>query len=620
MFRFENEYILYALLLIPLLIALYIYVRLKRKKTWTTYGDYPLLKTMFPDMSNRVKTLKFILLCLIYIVLVFALANPQLGASVEKGKRKGIDVMFCLDVSNSMLAQDLSPNRLEAAKRAMLSFIDKLKGDRIGLVVFAGKAFVQLPITSDYAAAKTFISHVSTQSINTQGTDIGTAIDLAASSMLTHQKANQTPQKSATNKVIVVISDGEDHIEDAVEITKSAYKQGINTFTIGIGSSLGVPIPVKTQGGKTVYKKDKEGNTVMTRLNENLLKEIAKTGNGTYIHATNANVGFDMLYKELEKIEKKEIEDVIFSKYNNYYYIPLWIVFFLLIIETLLYDRKIIRLSHFSWINKRIASSILIVFLCGIFSLQAQTRDELKHLRKGNKLYFQAQDLEKEADKLQQKNKELNQIESIKKKQEAQSLYEKASTSYLKSNASNSDYYKSIFNLGSSLYKQGKYEDAAALFDKINSMDAMDKKTKAKAYHNLGNSLLQQKKYQESIDAYKNALKINPSDKDTKYNLEYAKRMMAIQQQQQQQQQQNQQQDKQEKKEDKNEQQQQQQQQQEQDKNKEKNKEKREENKQKNKDTERQLDALQQNERRTQEKVKEAEMRKVKKEKQEKDW
>ena len=170
------------------------------------------------------------------------------------------------------------------------------------------------------------------------------------------------------------------------------------------------------------------------------------------------------------------------------------------------------------------------------------------------------------------------------------------------------------------MYKQGKYEDAAALFDKINSMDAMDKKTKAKAYHNLGNSLLQQKKYQESIDAYKNALKINPSDKDTKYNLEYAKRMMAIQQQQQQQQQQNQQQDKQEKKEDKNEQQQQQQQQQEQDKNKEKNKEKREENKQKNKDTERQLDALQQNERRTQEKVKEAEMRKVKKEKQEKDW
>ncbi|NLJ82702.1 MAG: VWA domain-containing protein, partial [Bacteroidales bacterium] len=275
MFRFENEYILYALFLLPVWVALYAYIRFKQKKIWANYGDVQLLKSMLPDTSYRMKILKFIILCLIYIALIFSLANPELGSNIEKSKRKGIDIMFCVDVSNSMLARDLSPNRLEASKISILSLLDRLKGDRVGLVVFAGKSFVQLPITSDYAAAKTFINQLSTQMISEQGTDIGTAIDLAATSMLPAKTTTSNPKASPTNvnKVIVVISDGEDHWDEVVDIAKAASKKGIRIFTIGIGSVLGEPIPIETKGGKIQYKKDKDGNTVITRLNEKMLKD-----------------------------------------------------------------------------------------------------------------------------------------------------------------------------------------------------------------------------------------------------------------------------------------------------------------------------------------------------------
>ena len=624
MFRFENEYMLYALLLVPFLVFLYIYIRIKQNRNWSNYANMKLLRGMMLEKSPRMKTAKFIILCLAYIALIFSLANPELGSSVEKGKQKGIDIMFCMDVSNSMLAQDFSPNRLEASKRAMMSFLDRVKGDRVGLIVFAGKSFVQLPITSDYAAAKTFISQVSTQSVNEQGTDIGAAIDLAAASMLPQKNTEDILQASnnKVNKVIVVISDGEDHVEDAIEIAKVAAEKGIKIYTIGMGSSLGEPIPVKSLGGSMQYKKDKEGNTIITRLNEKILKDIASTGKGSYIHASNANVGFDALYNELNKIEKNEMEDVIYSKYITKFYFPLWIAFILLVLEVILYDKKVLRLSHFSWLNKRI-TTVLCLMLFSSFAVRAQTRDELKYLRQGNSDYYTGQKLDKKAAELNQKKGELYQNESAQTKQQAQQMYEKASTLYLKSNNSNSDYYKSFFNLGASLYKQGKYKDAASSFEKVASNTSLNKNVRAKAYHNLGNSLLQQKNYKESIDAYKNALKLNASDMDTKYNLEYAKRMLAVQQQQKQQQnknKQNQQQQQQQKQQD-NKNQNNNQQQQQQNKNQQnKDKQNQQQNQDQKKDAKRQLDALQQNERRTQEKVKEAEMQKTRKTHQEKDW
>ena len=225
MFRFENEFMFYGLGMLPVFLFLYIYIRWQQKKALSAFGEQQLIAGLMPEYSGRMKNVKFIIICLIYTCLIFALANPQIGAGMEKGKRKGIDIMFCLDVSNSMLAQDYAPNRLESAKRALMLSIDKLKGDRIGLVVFAGKSFVQLPITSDYAAAKTFISNIDTRSISDQGTDIAGAIDMAAVSMLAPKSSTTVSQNPTVNKVIVVISDGEDHATDAVEMAKEVSKQ-----------------------------------------------------------------------------------------------------------------------------------------------------------------------------------------------------------------------------------------------------------------------------------------------------------------------------------------------------------------------------------------------------------
>ena len=536
MFRFENEYVLYALLLIPVLAGLYVFVRYRHQKTMQKYGEMPLLKLLTPDSSSAIQHFKFILVCVIWTCLVFALANPQMGSGVEKGKRKGIDIMFCIDVSNSMLAQDYSPNRLEAAKRALQLYIDKLKGDRIGIVVFAGSAFVQLPITSDYAAAKMFISNISTQIIATQGTDIATAIDKAAASMLPSEDVVKTPDNQPkTQKIIVVISDGEDHFTEAVEVAASVAKKGMLVYTIGVGNSLGEPIPVRTSSGRTDYKKDRDGNTVITRLNDQILREIAHAGKGSYIHANNAHVGLDILFNELDKLEKADIEDFTFSRYESRYYIPLWIAFILLILEIMLYNKKMFRFRGLEWLRGKQLLCVLILFIGGFFStVNGQTTQEIKDLRQGNRQYSAAEKLEKEAEKLVEKNRESDKQEIAVKKQQAQQLYEEASTNYIKSNASTGNFYKSLYNQGASLYKQGKYEEAANTISKVLENTNLSDKVKAKAYHNLGNSLFQQEKYKESIEAYKRALKANPKDMDTKYNMEYAKQKLQVQQQQQQ--------------------------------------------------------------------------------------
>jgi len=616
MLRFENEYVLYALLLIPVLLGIYVYARIRHQKIWNRYGDHVLLKFLMPEASPLIQHVKLFLVCLIWGCLIFALANPQLGSSREKAVRKGIDILFCIDVSNSMLAEDYPPNRIESAKRSLLSFIDKLKGDRIGVVVFAGTSFVQLPITSDYAAAKMLINNISPQMITAQGTNIASAIDKAAVSMMPplDKKGNPIMVPTNTKKVIVVVSDGEDHFQEAVDIAKSVAKQGLLVYTVGVGSTLGEPIPVRTQGGRVDYKKDAERNTVITRLNEQMLQEIAQAGGGVYIHADNAHVGFDVLAKELSKLEKTEIEDIVYSRYDNKFYIPLWIALTLLMIEFLLYNKKMFQIKLFSrFKNKKILTLFLGCMLSISMSVFGQTMQETKDLRKGNKSYFEAEQLEKEAKELEKKGRGSDKNIVVQKQQQAQKLYEKASTNYLKSNARTGNYPKSLYNQAASLYRQKKYEDVAKELEKVVDNANVSDRVKAKAYHNLGNSLLQQQKYQESIEAYKKALKAYPKDLDTKYNLEYARKKLIAQQQQQQ----SSNNDK-----DKNQQQQQQQQQGKEDKNKQDDTQKQPSpaEKQQKEEAKRQLDALQQNEKRTQEKAKELENRQTKSVKQEKDW
>jgi len=339
MFRFENEFFLYGLLIIPFFILGYILIYYAAKKRWQQFGDEALLHRLMQLRSLPTQTVKFSLLMAALAAFIFALANPQLGSALEKGMRKGVDIMIAMDISNSMLAEDIQPNRLEASKIALSRFIDQLKGDRIGLVVFAGKSFVQLPITSDYAAAKMFVNYVNPKLMNEQGTDIAAAIDLAAASMLPEIKdGNQDLSKLSqlNSKVILVVSDGEDHFPEAVEVAAQVRKLGITLHTIGIGDVRGVPIPDK----KTGYKKDLEGNTVITRLNEEVLKEIAVAGGGVYVHASNANMGFETILDKINTMNKIDLQEVTFSRYESKYQYPLALGLFFLLLEVMWFSVK----------------------------------------------------------------------------------------------------------------------------------------------------------------------------------------------------------------------------------------------------------------------------------------
>jgi Ca-activated chloride channel family protein len=341
MFRFENESYLYGLLIIPFFILGYLLLYYVAKKRWLQFGEEELISRLMPLRSFPVQTIKFSLLMTALLCFIVALANPKVGSTLEKGMRKGVDIMIAMDISNSMLAEDIQPNRLEASKIALSRFIDQLKGDRIGLVVFAGKSFVQLPITSDYAAAKMFVTYVHPRLMNEQGTDIASAIDLAAVSMLPETKngnADLTKLSQLNSKVILVVSDGEDHFPEAVEVAAQVRKLGMTVHTIGIGDVRGAPIPDRK--GSNSFKKDLEGNTVITRLNEQVLKEIAAVGGGVYVHASNANMGFETIMEKIDSMNKVDLKEVTFSRYDSKYQYPLALGLFFLLLEVIWFAVK----------------------------------------------------------------------------------------------------------------------------------------------------------------------------------------------------------------------------------------------------------------------------------------
>lgn len=331
MFRVSHLIFIYALAVIPLILILFILMRIWRKKALNTFGNSSVLTQLTPLVSGGLPIFKFVLIALSFFFLVIAIVDPQIGSKVEKVKRKGVDLVICLDVSNSMLAEDIKPNRLERAKQAISKLVDKLESDRIGLVVFAGKAFVQLPITTDFSAAKLFLSTISTDIISEQGTAIGAAIEQAVS---TFPKDNVRK-----NKAIIIITDGENHEDDAPTAAKNAVDSGIVVHTLGMGLPEGAPIPVK-RGYTIDYKKDNSGNTVITKLNEQMLQQIAAVGGGSYIRANNTEVGLEALFEEISKMQKKEIDDKTFSDYEDRFQLFLGIAIFLLIVEVLIYEGK----------------------------------------------------------------------------------------------------------------------------------------------------------------------------------------------------------------------------------------------------------------------------------------
>jgi Ca-activated chloride channel family protein len=260
------------------------------------------------------------------------MANPQIGTKYEEVKREGFELMICLDVSNSMLAEDLTPNRLERAKQAISRLVDRLKNDKIGIVVFAGEAYIQLPMTVDHSAAKLFLRSIDTDIVSTQGTAIGKAVELAMSSFSTNSKAN---------KSIIVITDGENHEDDALKQAAAAVEQGIKVHTIGIGSLDGTPIPMYKRGQMLGYRKDREGNTVVTKLNETMLQQIAASGEGTYVRANNSRTGLNALMDELEGMEREEFDSKMFTSYEDRFQYFIAVALLLLLIEVLLPSRKL---------------------------------------------------------------------------------------------------------------------------------------------------------------------------------------------------------------------------------------------------------------------------------------
>jgi len=269
--------------------------------------------------------------------LIFALADPQTGSRIEKVKRKGIDLMICLDVSNSMMAQDIKPNRLERAKQAIVRLIDNLEGDRIGIIVFAGKAYTQLPITTDYAAAKMFTSTINTGIVPTQGTAIAEAIEVAANGF----------GESKHSKAIVVITDGEDHEGNVLEQADAALKKGITIYTIGMGLPEGAPIPIFNGNVQIGYKKDGDGQTIMSKLDETLLQKIASIGKGIYVRATTSETGLNKIFEDISKIEKSEIEEKQFSDYEDRFQYFVALALLILIADLFVFERKTKWLKKF---------------------------------------------------------------------------------------------------------------------------------------------------------------------------------------------------------------------------------------------------------------------------------
>ena len=326
--KFANPEFLYLLIVLPLLLAVYIYSNYRRLKNLKEYGDTELLKNLMPDVSSYRPGIKFWLSMFAIAFLIVVLARPQFGSKKETVTTRGVEVVVALDISNSMLADDIAPNRLEKAKRLISRIINRSGENKVALIVFAGEAFVQLPITDDYISAKMFLESISPSLIARQGTDIGAAIDLAAKSFTANEKIG---------KAIIVITDGENHEGGAEDAAKAASEKGIAVYMLGVGTADGAPIPT---GNANEYRKDKDGNIVMTRLNEEMSQNIARAGNGAYIRVDNTNNAQKLLQKEIDKLAKADVTSEVYTEYNEQFFHVAWIVLLLLIIDILVLPGK----------------------------------------------------------------------------------------------------------------------------------------------------------------------------------------------------------------------------------------------------------------------------------------
>jgi Ca-activated chloride channel family protein len=333
MLRFEHIQLLWALALLPLMILVFLLIKRWQRKVLKAFGDHKTVRQVIPEVSFSRPKIKFWIFLVGFAALILAAANPQIGTKTEEAKRSGSDVMILLDVSNSMLAGDLSPNRLESAKRAISQLIDNLHNDRVGIIIFAGEAYVQLPITTDYSAAKLFLNNITTDIVPTQGTAIGAAIEMGMKSF---------DLVNGTSKAMI---DGENHEDDAVSAAKAANSKDVTIHVIGLGTPEGAPMPIYQNGNPIGFRKDENGQTVVSKLNEEMCKEIAAAGNGAYVRANNANSGLNIVMDQVNKMQKKKYDSRMFKNYEDRFQFFIGIALILLLVEFFISNRKNLKLS-----------------------------------------------------------------------------------------------------------------------------------------------------------------------------------------------------------------------------------------------------------------------------------
>ena len=477
MFRFEEPTYLYLLAALPLIAILRWVLERKQLKRLKLFGDPTLLRHLMPDVSKMRPVVKFWMLLAAMALIIVMMARPQMGTRISHEKRTGIESIIAMDISNSMLAEDVTPSRLDRTKMMVENLVDNFTDDKIGLIVFAGDAFVQLPITSDYVSAKMFLSEIEPSLIATQGTDIATAINMAA---------NSFTQQQGVGKAIIVITDGEDHEGGALEAAKAAKKKGMRVYVLGVGSDKGAPIPL----GNGDYMKDRTGNTVMTKLNEEMCRQIAEAGGGAYIHVDNNTNAQRQLDSELAKLSKKEMQSTIYSDYDEQFQAFGIIAIILLILEICILESKNPIARRLNIFGRKQRTTTLIVALLVASASFAQ--NDRRYITQGNKLFRSGQ-------------------------------FDKAEVAYRKAIEKNPRNPQAHYNLGNSLMAQKKDSAAVQSFQKSPELET-SKIRKAMAFHNMGVVCQQHKMYGEAIEAYKNSLRLNPKDDATRYNLELCKR------------------------------------------------------------------------------------------------
>ena len=491
MFRFESPIFLYLLILIPILFVIRLLNIRQRRKKLRKFGDPSLLKELMPDVSLFRSEVKFWFAMGALALLIVMLARPQMGTKISHEKRNGIETIITLDISNSMMAEDVVPSRLDKSKMLVENMVDHFTNDKIGLIVFAGDAFVQLPITSDYVSAKMFMQSIDPSLIATQGTDIAQAITMAM---------NSFTQDDKVGRAIIVITDGEDHEGGSLEAAQAAKKKGMRVFVLGVGDTKGAPIP----SGDGGYMTDNAGQTVMSALNEDMCRQIAQAGGGAYIHVDNTNVAQNKLNDELTKLQKGDITSTIYSEYDEQFQAFGILALLMLIIEICVFESKNRLLKNVRLFKKReqVVRMIVTLFMLMSWTI-AYSQTDRQSIRQGNRLYHQQE-------------------------------FAKSEVEYRKAISNNPNNAQAIYNLGCALMAQQKDSAAVVQFQNAGKMEK-GKFRKAKSFHNIGFICQRHQMYGEAIEAYKEALRNNPSDHETRYNLALCKRQQKNQPQQQQQ-------------------------------------------------------------------------------------